>query len=111
MAISSFALFCSELTRGLVQVFPLELDIRIIRIYEHADRGDFWDELVQQLQPLCSKINEIVSYAGCVPARAIETGHETRRDRVSSSREPVWPGLWASVDAQAPKLFSLARYA
>ena len=76
-----------ELTRGLVQVFPLGLDIRIIRIYEHADRGGFWDELVQQLQPLCSKINEIVSYAGCVPARVIETAHETRRDRVSSSGE------------------------
>jgi hypothetical protein len=36
----------------LLQFAPLEVDIRIIRVHERANRRRFWDELVQKVQLL-----------------------------------------------------------
>src|SRR5262245_62814270 len=68
-------------------VFPLNLDVWIIRIHEHADHGGFWNHLMQEFESLCPKVREVVAHAGGVTGGPVETDDQASSERVESDRK------------------------
>jgi hypothetical protein len=57
------------------------------RVDEKRHDGSGWNDLVNQLEPLGPDLRIQRDHPRHVAARTIETGNETKRDRVGSSEE------------------------
>ena len=72
--------------RGL-NLFPLCLGIRTVRIDEHGNCRRLGHELAQQLQSLRTQLGSEKAHARDVAARAVQAGNEATRDWVEPGRK------------------------
>jgi len=72
---------------GIFHVFPLDLGRDAVRVEQHGDLGDLWQQLAQQLQSLPSELGGVDAHPRGIAARPIDAGSEPFLDRIEAGDE------------------------